>query len=188
MKKLNLGCGQFKKEGFVNLDISPLSEADVIHNLEDFPYPFETNSFTLIEAEHLLEHLSNPFRVMAELNRLLKPGGSLRILVPHFSRGFTHPEHKRGFDVTFPLYVDPTFVGGYTGTHFICKKTELHWFGQRHLMKKILSPYLFYLLVGIGNILDFFANLSPLFCSRVWCFWVGGFYEIEFVFQKPINA
>lgn len=185
MNKLNLGCGQFKKDGYINLDVSPLSQADVTHDLNIFPYPFEENQFDLVEADHVLEHLSSPFRVMAEIHRILKPGGILIIRVPHFSRGFSHPEHQRGFDVTFPFYFDKNFVGGYTGTSFTKKKAELHWFAQKYLMKKILFPWLYHLLSGIGRLLDLFANLSPLFCSRMWCFWVGGFYEIEFVFEKP---
>ena len=187
MKKLNLGCGQFKKDGYINLDVSPLSGADVTHDLEEFPYPFNNGTFERIELDHVLEHLSDPFRVMAELNRILQPGGTVSIRVPHFSRGFTHPEHKRGFDVTFPLYFNKEFIGGYTGTHFINKKTELHWFAQKYLMKNLLSPWLYYILSGIGTILDGLAKLSPLFCSRVWCFWVGGFYEIEYLFEKPIQ-
>lgn len=185
MKKLNLGCGQFKKEGFLNLDVSPLSQADIVHNLEDFPYPFPENEFGCIEADHVLEHLSEPFRAMAELHRIARPGGIIHIRVPHFSRGLTHPEHKRGFDVSFPLYFDQNFVGGYTGVHFLHKTTRLHWFAQKWLMKRVLKPWLYSVLVFLGELIDFFANLSPYFCSRVWGFWVGGFYEIEYVFQKP---
>ena len=185
--KLNLGCGQFPKAGYLNLDVSPFAKVDVVHDLDQFPYPFEANTFELIEADHLLEHLNDPLRVMAELSRIVKPGGLLHIRVPHFSRGFTHPEHKRGFDVTFPYYFVPQFSGGYTGTPFLLQKMKLHWFAQPHLMRKLLPPWLYYLLTGIGAIVDWFANLAPLFCSRVWCFWVGGFYEIEFVFQKPLE-
>ena len=97
----------------------------------------------------------------------------------------THPQHKRGFDVTFPNYFDDNFIGGYTGIKFICDSVRLRWFSQKYLMEKILPPILYYLLSGLGNIIDFGANLSPLFCSRIWCYWVGGFYEIEFIFKKP---
>ncbi|MCP4373837.1 MAG: class I SAM-dependent methyltransferase [Deltaproteobacteria bacterium] len=187
MQKLNLGCGQFKKDGYINLDISPFSKADILHNLEKLPYPFDNNTFDVIEANHILEHLSDPFRVMAELYRILKPGGNIYIRVPHFSRALSHPQHKAGFDVAFYLYFDKDFIGGYTGTQFITKKMELHWFAQKYLMKKIFSPWIYYSLSIIGSIIDFFANLSPLFCSRIWCFWVGGFQEIEFVFEKPLN-
>lgn len=185
MKKLNVGCGQFPKEGYINLDVSPLSQADVIHDLEVFPYPFEDNAFDVIDADHILEHLSNPFQVMGELKRITKPGGSIHIRVPHFSRGFTHPEHKRGFDATFPLYFQDDFCGGYTGILLTHKKTKLHWLSQKYLIKKHVKLWTYSLLIGVGYVLNTLANISPFFCSRIWCFWVGGFNEIEFVFEKP---
>lgn len=187
MKKLNLGCGQFRKEGYINVDISPLSQADVIHNLEEFPYPFQDNTFDLIEADHILEHLTDPFCAMTEFKRIARPGGQIHIRVPHFSRGFTHPEHKRGFDITFPYYFDDNFPGGYTGTRLILHKARFHWFGQPYLMKRLLPAWLYYPLRVLGNLLDTLANVAPLFCSRVWCFWVGGFHEIEFLFEKPLT-
>ncbi|RME81353.1 MAG: class I SAM-dependent methyltransferase [Planctomycetota bacterium] len=185
MKKLNLGSGSFPKKGFVNLDINPNLPVDIVHDLNEFPYPFGDNEWDYIECDHVLEHLEDPFRVMKELHRILKPEGILIIRVPHFSRGFTHPEHKRGFDFTFPYYFQPTFRGGYTGCEFYLKKMRFHWFGQPYLKKTVLSCPSFYLGKIGGIILDCLANLSPMLCSRLWCFWVGGFEEIEFCFQKP---
>lgn len=182
IKRLNLGCGTFKKEGYVNLDCYSNLSPDVAHNLNIFPYPFENNTFDLIEADHVLEHLNDPFGAMKELHRILKPGGKLVIKVPHFSRGFMHPEHKRGFDVSFPYYFDPVFKGGYIGVEFICKKVRLQWFAQPYMKKTVLPAYAYYFGFIIGKAADFFANLSPLLCSRLWCFLVGGFEEVEFVF------
>lgn len=180
--KLNLGCGAFKKEGYVNLDCCDSLKPDVVHDLNKFPYPFENNRFEFIEADHVLEHLSDPFGAMKELNRILKAGGELIIKVPHFSRGFMHPGHKRGFDVSFPYYFDPLFKGGYVGTEFVCKKVKLRWFAQPYMKKAVLPAYGYYFGLIIGKAADFFANLSPLFCSRLWCFLIGGFEEIEFHF------
>lgn len=184
MKKLNIGCGETKKEGFVNIDWSELAKPDVVHNLNIFPYPFADDSFDIVEASHILEHLDKPFEVMKELHRILKPGGRLLIKVPHFSRGFTHAEHSHGFDVTFPLYFDESFTkSGYIGIEFKLEKLSLHWAAFFHLL-----PFMGYgkitivLLKGINNVISFLANLSPNFCSRLWCYWVGGFEEIEFNF------
>ena len=184
MKKLNLGSGEDYKEGFVNVDWQPLAKADVEHNLNSFPYPFEANSFDYIEAFHILEHLDRPFDVMRELHRILKPEGELVVRVPHFSRGFTHAEHAHGFDVTFPLYFDENFTkSGYFGVPYRCTSTRLHWLAFFHLL-----PYMGYkkitisILRGVSKFISFFANLSPAFCSRIWCFWVGGFDEIEYIF------
>ncbi|MFC1701023.1 methyltransferase domain-containing protein [Patescibacteria group bacterium] len=184
IKKLNLGCGKFPKDGYINLDIDKNSIADIFWDLREFPYPFENNSFSLIEACHVIEHLPEPLDAIKELNRILTPGGKLIMKVPHFSRGNTHPDHKRGFDVSLPYYFSPTFKGGYTGVEFISEKIKLRWTSQPYLKKQTFSPFLFFLLITLGAIIDFLANLSPAFCSRVWCFFVGGFEEIEFSFIK----
>jgi len=185
-KKLNLGSGGYKKEGFINLDWNPINNPDVAHDLSKFPYPFPDNHFDYIEASHVLEHLDRPFSVMKELHRILKPGGKLLVKVPHFSRGFTHAEHSHGFDVTFPLYFDSRsakFLSGFQGFEFKLEKLEFHWF----VFFKAL-PAMGYgknmagILRVINGIISFLANLSPSFCSRAWCYWVGGFEEIEFKF------
>ena len=78
-KMLNLGAGEDRKEGYVNVDWSPLTNPDVVHDLNSFPYPFEEESFDRIEAFHVLEHLDKPFNVMKELHRILAPGGTLHV-------------------------------------------------------------------------------------------------------------
>lgn len=188
--KLNLGCGEFRKEEYVNVDFYAVSEPDIKHNMNQFPYPFEDDRFTLIEANHLLEHLECPFAVMRELYRIARDGCRIYVKVPHFSRGFTHAQHKCGFDVSFPLYFDPSFQGGYQGIPLRLVKMRLRWFAQPYLKKTVLPMPLYRMGSVLGAVIDFFANLSPYSCSRVWCFWVGGFEGIEFKFevQKPNKA
>ncbi len=180
--KLNLGCGEFKKQGYLNVDNFSVSEPDLRHDLNSFPYPFADDSFSLIEADHLLEHLNDPFMVMKELHRICKDGAMVKLRVPHFSRGFTHAQHCRGFDVSFPLYFKPDFPGGYQGVEFKVKKMELHWFSQLYLKRKVMPEIICRAAQLAGGLIDLAAGLSPFFCSRLWCFWVGGFEEIEFEF------
>jgi len=182
-RKLNLGSGEFLKEGFVNVDYYSVSNPDVVHDLSKFPYPFEDNYFELVEADHVLEHLREPFEVMRELHRICAPGATIHIRVPHFSRGFTHADHKRGFDVTFPFYFDPVFRPGYQKIPLKLIKMRLRWFAQPYMKRTVMPAFLVTLGQAGGAVIDFFANLSPWICSRLWCYWVGGFEEIEFVFQ-----
>jgi hypothetical protein len=182
-RKLNLGCGEFPKEGFINVDYFSNSVPDVSHDLNKIPYPFDDNYFELVEADHVLEHLINPFGVMGELHRICAPGATIHIRVPHFSRGFTHADHKRGFDVTFPYYFNPKFGPGYQRIPLELVKMHLTWFAQPYMKKSVISAPLVYLGQAVGVVIDFFANLSPWLCSRMWCYWVGGFEEIEFIFR-----
>jgi len=184
IKKVNFGCGDFKKKGFINVDWNKKINPDVVCDLGKFPYPFKNNDIDFIEADHVLEHLEEPLRVMKEFHRITKKGGEVIIRVPHFSRGFTHPEHKCGFDVSFPLFFSRKLDGVYMGCEFETKSVKLNWFSQPYLKKKMLSKLTYYVSLLAGYILNFFANLSPIFCSRIWCFLVGGFDEIEFHFIK----
>ena len=184
IRKLNIGSGAFKIGGFLNLDADPSAKPEIVYDLNNLPYPFPSGSFEVIEASHILEHLDDPFAVMKELHRLLATGGLLVIRVPHFSRGFTHAEHKRGFDVTFPYYFNPSFPGGYVGVEFGLRRMKLVWFAQPYLKKLVLSKPAYYCGSLLGSVIDLCAGISPIFCSRVWCFLVGGFEEIEFQFIR----
>jgi SAM-dependent methyltransferase len=172
----------------VNVDNDPRAPADVRHDLEQFPYPFPADSADAIQAFHVLEHLHQPFAAMAEFARILKPGATVTVRVPHFSRGFTHPDHKRGFDVSFPLYFDPQFRGGYSGTELRHQRTTLRWFAQPELKRATIGEGATTLAQGCGAVVDAIAALSPFLASRLWCYWVGGFDEVEFVFTKPLRA
>jgi hypothetical protein len=47
----------------------------------------------------------------------------------------------------------------------------------------VLSPPAFAIASLAGRLIDCFANRFPFFTSRIACFWVGGFEEIEFEFR-----
>jgi SAM-dependent methyltransferase len=186
IKKLNLGAGEHKKDGYINVDWQDSTKPDVKHDLNVYPYPFEDNAFDLIEASHVLEHLDKPFETMRELHRILRPGGSLIVKVPHFSRGFTHAEHSHGFDITFPLYFNQAFTkSGYVGISFKLINIRLDWLAFFHLL-----PFMGYGIISISflrlanSVVSSLANISPSFCSRIWCYWVGGFEQITFEFKS----
>lgn len=184
-KKLNLGSAGRKKEGYINVDWQSIVVPDVSHNLNVFPYPFADHEFDVVEASHIIEHLDRPFDVMKEIHRILKPGGLLIIKVPHFSRGMAHPEHAHGFDVTFPNYFNSTYSDvGYFGVDFEIVSLQMHWLAFPHILKKMGYGRSYMKVIGILNgTINFFANLNTNLCSRLWCFWVGGFDEISFEFK-----
>jgi len=72
--------------------------------------------------------------------------------------------------------------------HFITRRVRLAWFAQLYLKKITLPAYMYYFGRVMGAIIDVPANLSVFFCSRVWCFWVGGFEEIHFLFEVDKTA
>ncbi len=184
-RKLNLGSGNFPLKDHINVDFLESLHPDVLHNLDEYPYPFEDGAFDEIFASHVIEHVRDPFAFMRECHRLLSVGGKLHLKMPHFSRGFTHPDHKRGFDVSFPLYFNPKMPPWYFGTHFECEKMRMHWNGQPYLKSYVAGPVSVFISRAMGGVIDTVANLSPMIFSRLFCFWVGGFEELEFIFMKP---
>ncbi|MGB9183727.1 MAG: class I SAM-dependent methyltransferase [Solirubrobacteraceae bacterium] len=93
---LDVGCGQHKRRGAVGIDRLADTDADVLHELNAFPYPFDDNTFDAVVARHVIEHLDEPLVVMAEFHRITRPGGSVFIVTPHFSSptSWIDPTHK----------------------------------------------------------------------------------------------
>lgn len=98
IKKLNLGCGNDIKPGYVNMDRYNANGVDIVYDLEKFPYPFKDNTFDEIFAQDIIEHISPFFDVMNELHRISKNKTILKIQVPHFSSATAfHTSHKLFF-------------------------------------------------------------------------------------------
>jgi len=58
---------------------------DIVHDLNNLPYPFKSESFDLIIMNHVIEHVINIPNVLVELNRILKPNGKIWITTPHYT-------------------------------------------------------------------------------------------------------
>ncbi|MFH1439839.1 MAG: methyltransferase domain-containing protein [Candidatus Woesearchaeota archaeon] len=70
--KLNLGCGQKIKKGWINLDFIKGHGIDIIHNLNKFPYPFKENTFDYVYVNMVLEELDFYEETIMELHRISK--------------------------------------------------------------------------------------------------------------------
>jgi hypothetical protein len=104
MKKLNLGCGQNKIPGYINVDKYDSFQPDIVWDLEIFPWPFEDNSVSEIVMHHSLEHMGAStdcfLSIIKELYRISAPGAQIHIDVPHpRSDSFTgDPTHVRAIN------------------------------------------------------------------------------------------
>ena len=107
MKKLNLGCGKDIRQGYINLDKKHLEGVDIVHDIEDLPFPFENEEFDEILCQDILEHVDY-IKVIRELYRILKIDGLLKIRVPHFTaaNNYRDPTHKHLFSFrTFEFFI-----------------------------------------------------------------------------------
>lgn len=93
---LDVGCGINKYPGAIGLDRNPNTKADVVADLDQFPFPFQDNSFRQVRAIHVIEHVSDVIRLMEEFHRLLEAGGEAVIVTPHYTdfSSFCDPTHR----------------------------------------------------------------------------------------------
>lgn len=112
--ELLIGCGHRrekilytnnKKEwvDLVTLDHNDATGCDVVHDLEQFPYPFSDNAFQEIHAYEVLEHTGVQgdhkffFKQFEEFHRILEPNGLFFASVPCWDAmwAWGDPSHKR---------------------------------------------------------------------------------------------
>jgi len=95
---LDVGCGTRKAEpNAVGIDVSPRSAADIVWDLDEFPWPLETGRFSRIYMSHIIEHVRDVNRTMAEIHRVGRNGADVLVVTPHFSshNSYTDPTHVR---------------------------------------------------------------------------------------------
>lgn len=136
-EKLILGCGYRSEKDAINLDMVQLPGVDVQHNLEIAPYPFEDNTFSIVNAIDVLEHLDNIVLAMNEIWRIMKPGGRLFIRGPSASapeQGWRDPTHRRLFaEGTFDNWDPDTKDGRQYGFYFAPAKFKVLSQSERNL-------------------------------------------------------
>jgi SAM-dependent methyltransferase len=96
LRILDVGCGIKKAPGAIGIDRNPATAADVLCDLDRFPYPFADSSFDGLQAVHVIEHLADVIRAMEEFHRLVRAGGRVRIVTPHYTdfSSFCDPTHR----------------------------------------------------------------------------------------------
>ncbi|HLD24571.1 MAG TPA: glycosyltransferase [Patescibacteria group bacterium] len=180
-QKLNLGCGNRAKEGYINVDNNPLLKDDgvIMHDLNNIPYPFADDIFEEIRMDHVLEHLDDPLTVLQEVYRIAKNGCKVFVRCPHFSYGWVHPQHKSPISSWLFSYLDTRNFEHYGNTHFEVDVIRLYW-----LVPATGRPII---VEMINRVITFLANIHVGVTQRLWCYWVGGFEEILFAVtvKKP---
>jgi len=94
---LDVGCGARKYAGAVGMDVSGDTAADVVHDLNQVPWPLEDSSFDQLLLQDVIEHLGDLYAVFGELHRVGRPGARVHIRTPHFSSAlaYSDPTHRR---------------------------------------------------------------------------------------------
>ncbi len=97
--KLDIGCGKNKHEGYIGVDKEKFDCVDILHNLNNFPWPFNDNSVSEVLCHNILEHLESPWRAVREIIRICQLGARIhvRFPVPEHPNAWKDPDHKYTF-------------------------------------------------------------------------------------------
>jgi SAM-dependent methyltransferase len=101
-RTLDVGCGTkpyerfFRSTEYIGLEIETTinrerKKADVFY--DGGAFPFGNGEFDSLVTNQVFEHVFNPPEFLAEVNRVLKPGGTLLLTVP-----FVWDEHEQPHD------------------------------------------------------------------------------------------
>lgn len=192
MNKLNLGCGYDYREGWVNADLNGQAKIDVSVDLNKLPLPFADNSFDYVFSAHTIEHVEEDMALplMIELWRVLKPNGILELRMPHFSHysALTGFAHKRAFSInSFHIFFEEgPFLNVSNGPQFTRPPYRKIRGRLKHQRvdngKRMLVPKNTY--YHVADFISRLANANTNFCEKIWCYWVGGFQEMQVIMQK----
>ena len=79
MKKLNLGCGNDIREGYVNQDVFQHGRVDDVFDFNKYPWKYEENSFEEVRIWNCLFLAKDFVKFMKEAWRISKPNAKIII-------------------------------------------------------------------------------------------------------------
>lgn len=156
---LELGCGNRKRVAdSIGIDILDYPTVDIVGDLIEVLNAFPAASVDKATSHHVFEHLPDLEGVLVALARVLKVGGQLEIVTPHFSNPYYYSDatHKTFFGLyTFCYFAAPTPFRRQVPTY---QRTLYFELVQVDLGFK--SPPPFYVRYGIKRTLGYLFNLN----------------------------
>ena len=166
MKKLHLGCGNYPKKGYVNLDISKLKGVDVVHYLNVYPWPFKKDEFDYVLSNHVLEHLDSIIKPLEEIWKITKNKSRISIEVPIFPSvgAAADPTHKQFYTYrTFDYFRPEDFLNYYSKARFRIISKKIIFSKQL-----VFFEWFFNLSISMQKFYtNFLSFLIPAFALRV---------------------
>jgi predicted SAM-dependent methyltransferase len=84
--KLDVGCGNFKKSGYIGMDARETRCTDIVWDAENMPWnPIADGECSHVYMGHIIEHIKPWLQIdtMNECWRVLETGGRLKIVTPY---------------------------------------------------------------------------------------------------------
>lgn len=162
--KLNLGCGPSRHKDYLGVDsINYNGYTDICADCITYLSSLEEGSIQAIYTSHFLEHIREPMEFFRLCHAKLIAGGSLEIVVPHFSNSWYHsdPTHKEGhpwglYTISYLLTISSSYfkreVPSYTR---LSKNYSFHLQELRIVFKSRKPRYILHMLqIVIGLLVN----------------------------------
>lgn len=151
--RIDLGSGIRPRAGFYGLDQLDAQGVDIVADLNQPLVLLPDNCAEHVFSSHSLEHVERLLPLMDEIHRIMRPGGLLEVVAPHFSNPYYYsdPTHVRFFGLyTMSYFVDmdkqpgahkvPAFPGR---TRFEMESVTLSFY-RFNLWDRLFVPFLRY--------------------------------------------
>jgi SAM-dependent methyltransferase len=162
--RLDLGCGRRPVAGAIGVDAVSLPGVCVVARMGAGKLPFRDQTVSEAFALNVLEHLEDLPAAMAEVWRVLAPGGLCHVEVPYFAgvSAFADPTHRRWFTyTTFEHFAAAPGDGWRANRHT--------WFGETRfaIVRRRLRFGRLHRLLGV----EWLANRWPALYENLWLYW-----------------
>ncbi len=182
---VELGCGPARRHpDAMTVDALDFEGVDVVGDVFEVLAAMPDASVDEVHSYHFLEHVEPLGRIVRELARVLKPGGLLHTVVPHFSNPYFYSDytHRQMFGLYSFSYLadDPIFrrrVPRYQlDTGLVLEDVTLGF--------KAARP--FYVRYALRRALGLLVNSSRLTQEWYEAGWTGWFpcYELDFTVRR----
>ena len=182
--KIDLGSSFHKMPGHLGVDILKVEQVDVVADARNLP--FKDSSIEGIYSNHCIEHIVEQLDVIREMWRVCKDGAVLHILVPHFSNPSYYDDltHQRLYSTRsfehydFDLHEINAHPNYLPEVNLKLEFVKINYWPEHIIVRKVKwKQIVIQLIRAVFNLL---ANANQFLCERIWCRWVGGFYEVEY--------
>ena len=163
---LDIGCGNRRlSDNIINFDIESNSNIDIVG--DGHFLPFKNEIYDLVICQAVLEHVNDPHKILSEINKCLKYGGTLYVEIP-FLQGFHgDPYDYQRFTLNGLLYLVRDFEVINYGVN-IGPFSSLSWW-----LRKL--PTIFIKNNYLNLIFEFFSG---------WLFFWIKYFDLIFIFAK----
>lgn len=171
--RLNIGCGNKTKEGFLGVDRFPCGAAGVLCDV-DQGLPFAADSIAAVHLDNIIEHVADILEFMREISRVCRDGAAVTVITPHFTswdswRDPTHRHHLSYFSMD---HFASSWIADYGGCRLEVERRHLSFSGG---VFGLLGRLLF--------------TMSPAWWERKFCFvFRGGTLYFDLIVRKGSGA